>query len=249
MIDIEKILKTYTPEQLAILKYRLETNYFDHAKFFLAIRENQPFKVGNHHAIITSTMQAVFDGRIKRLIVNMPPRYTKTELIVVQFCSFAFANNPSCRFMHISGGDTLALDNSSKIKDQVLHPISQRLWGTKARDDARAKGFWKTNKGGHFYAVSSGGQILGFGAGRSKPGFQGAILIDDPQTPEEVVSLAKINYFPERYKSKIRSRVDNRDTPIIVVMQRLHEEDFCNWLLEGGTGEKWHHLCLPALIE
>jgi hypothetical protein len=248
MIDIEKEIQTYSPEQLAVLKHVLENSYMEHAKFFLSLRENQKFVDGDHLAVMAGTMQRVINGEIKRLIINIPPRYTKTELTVIQFCSYCFARNPGCRFMHISGGDAVALENSSLIKDQLLHPISQKLWGIKAKDDTRAKGFWKTNKGGTFYAVSSGGQILGFGAGRPKSGFQGAIIIDDPQAPEDFTP-ANINKFPEKYKAKIRSRVNSRDTPIIVVMQRLHEDDFSGWLLNGGTGEYWYHLCLPALIE
>lgn len=248
MIDIEKVIETYSPEQLAALKIRLETNYLAHAKFFLSLREKQNFIVGNHHAIIAKTMQKVYDGYINRLIINIPPSYTKTELCVIQFTSFSFANNPACKFLHVSGGETLPLDSSSKIKEQVMHPISRMLWNTQARDDTRAKGYWKTNKNGSFYAVSSGGQIMGFRAGRSKEGFQGAILIDDPQKPEDMHSEIKREYFINRYQSEIKHRIDNRNTPIIVVMQRIHEDDFSGWLLKGGTGEYWHHLCLPAII-
>lgn len=248
MIDLEQHLEAYTPEQFGVLKHQLESSYFDHAKWFLALREHQPFIIGRHHAIIADTLQKVIDGEIKRLVINMPPSYTKTELAVIQFCSYGFAINPSCRFMHISGSDKLVMDNSSKIKDQITHPLFYKLWGVTLKDDAKAKGLWKTNKGGMFYAVSSGSQLMGFRAGRSKPGFQGAILIDDPQKPEDMHSPVKINYFPDRYKSQIRHRVDNRNVPIIVIMQRIHDGDFCNWLLEGGSGEKWHHLCLPSPI-
>ena len=249
MIDLEKEIKGYSVEDLAALKIRLESNFLDHSKFFLLLRERQPFITGRHHPIIADTIQAVVDGEIRRLIINIPPSYTKTELAVIQFASYGFSINSSCRFLHISGGDTLPLDNSSKIKEQLTNPVSKMLWGLTLRDDTRAKGFWKTNQGGSFYAVSSGGQIIGFRAGRSKPGFQGAIIIDDPQKPEDMLSEVKRIKFPERYKSVIKHRVDNRNTPIIVIMQRIHEEDFCGWLLNGGSGEYWHHLCLPNPIE
>lgn len=248
-MDLEQQIENFTPEQLAVLKHRLENNFLDHVKFFLLLRENQPFITGRHHPILANTLQRVIDGEIKRLIVNIPPSYTKTEFVVVQFSSFGFARNPRCRFLHVSGGDVLPLDNSSKIKEQILHPISQKLWGTTAKDDTRSKGYWKTNSNGAFYAVSSGGQIVGFRAGRSLPGFQGAILIDDPQKPDDMYSSTKRMWFPNRYTNTIRSRVDNRNTPIIVIMQRLHEEDFSGWLLNGGSGEKWHHLCLPSPID
>lgn len=248
MIDVEKLLQTASPERLAVLKERLESDYFDHAKFFLAYREKQPFIVGQHHALIAQTMQRVIDGEITRLLVNMPPSYTKTELIVIQFASFGFALNPGCRFLHISGDKELSLDNSSKIKDQILSPLSLRLWGIQAKDDTDAKGLWKTNKGGAFYARSAGSKLVGFRAGRSKPGFQGALLIDDPQDENEVRSPVKVLKFPDRYAGVIRHRVDNRNTPIIAVMQRLGDEDFSNFLLQGGSGEMWHHLCLSSPV-
>ncbi len=249
MIDLEKRLETYTPEQWAVLKYRLETSYIDHAKFFLAYRENQPFIMGRHHPVICQVMQAVIDGLIPRLLINLPPSYTKTELTVVQLASYGFAKNPGCRFLHISGNHDLVMDNSSKIRDQVMSTVSNRLWGIEAKEDADAKGLWKTKQGGAFYARSSYSKLVGFRAGRSKPGFQGALLIDDPQDEDEILSPVKVQKFPKRYTGVIRHRVDNRNTPIIVVMQRLGQEDFSGWLLEGGSGEKWHHLCLPAVIQ
>lgn len=248
MLDIVKIVANYTNKQLAVLKNRLEASYFEHAKFFLALRENQPFIVGRHHALIAQTMERVINGEIKRLLINMPPSYTKTELTVIQLASYGFAKNPGCRFLHISGNTDLVLDNSSKIREQVIGEMSYKFWGITAKDDSKAKGLWKTNKGGAFYARSSYSKLVGFRAGRSQPGFQGALLIDDPQDEDEIRSVVKIHKFPDRYRGVIRHRVDNRETPIIVVMQRLGDEDFSNWLLEGGSGEPWYHLCLPAII-
>ncbi len=98
-----------------------------------------------------------------------------------------------------------------------------------------------------FYAVSSGSQILGFRAGRMIPGFQGALIIDDPQKLSDVQSPVKVEYFPNRYKGEIRHRVAWRQTPIILIMQRLGDDDICNFLLEGGSAEPWYHLCLPAV--
>lgn len=249
MIDIEKLVNGYSPEELAVLKHRLETDYLSHAMFFLALREGQPFIVGRHHAIIANTMQRVIDGEIKRLVINIPPSYTKTELAVIQFTSYGFRINESCKFMHISGGDTLVLDNSSKIKQQMTHPISVKLWGDCVSKKKNSDMFWKTNKNGSFYAAPAGGEIMGFRAGRSKPGFQGAIIIDDPQKPEDMHSPVKVNFFPDRYKSTFRHRVDNRETPIIVIMQRINADDFSGFLLNGGSGEMWYHLCLPSPIE
>lgn len=248
MIDIEDTISTYAPEQLAALKFRLQTDFLTHAQFFLAYRERHPFILSPHHLIMTRTLERVISGEITRLIINIPPGYTKTEMVVIQFCAFCFSFNPACRFMHISGGNTLPLLNSTYIKQQITSPVYQKLWGLSLRDDTKAKILWRTKQEGMFYAVSSGSQILGFRAGRMIPGFQGALLIDDPQKLSDVQSPVKVEYFPSRYRGEIRHRIAWRQTPIIFIMQRLGDEDICQFLLEGGSGEMWHHLCLPAVI-
>lgn len=118
------------------------------------------------------------------------------------------------------------------------------------KQDAKGKQKWFNTDGGGVYATASGGAITGFGAGvaESKE-FAGAIIIDDPLKPDDANSEVKRKAVNERYNSTIRSRVNDRETPIIVIMQRLHEEDLSGFLLNGGSGEKWEHLCLPALNE
>ena len=249
MKDLDSWIEMATPQELLALRNRLETSYYDHACFFLAYREKHTFIESPHHFILARTMERIINGEITRLIINMPPGYTKTEMVVIQFCSFCFAVNPGCRFMHISGGEILPLLNSTYIKQQITSPLYRQLWNVEFREDARAKILWRTSAGGMFYAVSSGSQILGFRAGRMALGFQGALLIDDPQKLEDMYSPVKVKIFPNRYMGEIRHRTATRKTPIIVIMQRLGDEDICNFLLEGGSGEEWHHLCLPAIIE
>lgn len=118
----------------------------------------------------------------------------------------------------------------------------------KLKKDAQSKSKWFNDFGGGVYATASGGAITGFGAGvtESKE-FSGAIIIDDPLKPDDALSEIKRKAVNERFNNTIRSRVNDRETPIIVIMQRLHENDMSGFLLAGGSGEEWHHLCLPAL--
>jgi predicted phage terminase large subunit-like protein len=121
----------------------------------------------------------------------------------------------------------------------------------KLKQDAQGKQKWFNLDGGGVYATSAGGAITGFGAGSTttKKGFGGAIIIDDPLKPDDSFSEVKRKAVNERYNNTIRSRVNSRETPIIIIMQRLHEEDLSGYLLDGGSGEDWTHLCLPALDE
>ena len=116
------------------------------------------------------------------------------------------------------------------------------------KKDAQSKSKWFNEFGGGMYATASGGAITGFGAGGTNENeFEGAILIDDALKPDDAFSDVKRNAVNNRYNNTIRSRTNNRNVPIIVVMQRLHEDDLSGFLLSGGSGEEWTHLCMPAL--
>lgn len=167
-----------------------------------------------------------------------------TELAVKMYMSWALAKNPRAKFIHLSYSDRLVEDNSSQTKEYIQSDAFQALWRLDVKKDTHSKKKWYTEQGGGVYAVSSGGAITGFGAGSG-----GAIIIDDPLKPDDANSDVKREFINNRYNSTIRSRTNDRNVPIIVIMQRLHEEDMSGFLLDGGSGEDWHHLKLAALNE
>ena len=111
----------------------------------------------------------------------------------------------------------------------------------------QAKAEWRTTAGGIVFAAGSGGPMTGFGAGRKRASFGGAIIIDDPHKAVDATSAIKRRNVIDWFKNTLESRRNSPHTPIIVIMQRLHEEDLAGWLLGGGNGETWEHLCIPAL--
>lgn len=235
----DKVLKIMCEEDLLFLtRYLYKENH------------RRTFNVAPHLVLIAEFLMKVVRGEIKRGIINIPPRYGKTELAVKMFMSYGLAINQQSKFIHLSYSDDLALDNSSQTKEYIESESFQRLWPMSLKKDAQGKKKWFNQDGGGVYATASGGAITGFGAGVSESkGFAGAIVIDDPLKPDDATSEVKRNSVNERYNNTIRSRVNDRDTPIIVIMQRLHEEDLSGFLLSGGSGEHWDHLCLSALDE
>jgi predicted phage terminase large subunit-like protein len=164
------------------------------------------------------------------------------------FIAYGLSINPASKFIHLSYSDDLALDNSSQTKEYIESDSFQSLWQMQLKKDAQGKKKWFNAEGGGVYATASGGAITGFGAGiTDSKMFSGAIIIDDPLKPDDAHSETKRKAVNERYNGTIRSRVNDRNTPIIVIMQRLHEDDLSGFLLAGGSGEEWEHLCLPAL--
>lgn len=240
-------MNSLTNEQ-KVLKVKCENDLLFFTRYVYKENHRRNFIVAPHFVLIAEFLTKVFNGEIKRGIINIPPRYGKTELAVKCFISWCLAKNPASKFIHLSYSDDLALDNSSQTKEYIESESFQAIWPMKLKKDAQGKKKWFNEYGGGVYATASGGAITGFGAGVAESKmFSGAIIIDDPLKPDDANSDLKRGAVNERYNSTIRSRVNDRETPIIVIMQRLHEEDLSGFLLNDGSGEKWDHLCLPAL--
>lgn len=241
-----------------VLQARCLREFGFFARFFFKQAFGKNFTISEHHKKIIKTMEAVARGDITRLIINIPPRYSKTELAVKLFIPWAMANNPAARFMHLSYSDGLVSDNSDAVRDIVKSQMFRTLFpDTVVSRKTDAKDKWYTTMNGGMYAVATGGQITGFGAGifgereymgtgSPADGFGGAIIIDDPLKPEDKDSDSTRERINARYNNTIQSRKNSEDTPVIVIMQRLHDHDMAGFLLGGGSGEKWTHLCLPA---
>ena len=213
-------------------------------RFIFKENTGNKFEVAPFHIELAQTLEKVSKGEINRLIINIPPRYGKTEIAVKMYIAWSLAKNPAAKFIHLSYSDALALDNSSQTREYITGDAYQSLWPLQLKKDSQSQKKWYTTAGGGVYATASGGAITGFGAGSG-----GAIIIDDPLKPDDAVSDVKRSFINNRYNTTIRSRVNSRDVPIIVIMQRLHEDDLSGYLLDGGSGENWHHLKLSAIDE
>jgi len=226
-------------------KCRRSLLYF--TKKFFKLRFGFDFIENYHHLAICQALERVYNGDCKRLIINIPPRFGKTELAVINFAAWCFAKNADCEFIYASYTKELSRKASSLARDMMMQPAYMQYFNINLKNDSTAKDHWKTSADGVFYAVGSGGTITGFGAGKQRDGFGGAIIIDDPHKPEDIRSTLMRKNVLDWFSNTLESRKNNKDTPIIVIMQRLHEEDLSGWLLNGGNGEKWEHLCIPAL--
>lgn len=232
-------------------------NLYDFSRWMFLQRRGYTWQRARHHQIVCDALMRVFRGECKRLIINIPPRYSKTELAVVCFIAWCFGKVPDCEFIHTSYSTPLAVNNSTQVRGMLQHEAYQEIFPeTELASDAGHH--WKTTKGGVMYATGAGGTITGFGAGKMREKFGGAIVIDDPHKADEANSDAMRGGVIEWFKNTLESRTNSPDTPIIVIMQRLHESDLAGWLLgdrgkgmngppvPGGNGEVWDHVCLSA---
>jgi predicted phage terminase large subunit-like protein len=228
-----ELLKSYDIFTKFVI-YELENNYID-----------SPFS-----KIFSDRMQDIFNGDIKRLIINIPMGYGKTLRGTIIGSLYGFALEPASRFIHVSYSQTLAFLNSDSIKNFILeNRVYKTLFDIKIVNNSKSKGLWLTQQGGYYRASSSGSAITGFRAGNLNiKGFSGCIFIDDPLKPDDALSDVKRTFINNRYENTFKSRLANEDIPVVVIMQRLHPEDFSNHLITRYPNE-WHLLKIPALFE
>ena len=220
--------------------------------FFQHLNNGKKFVIGKHHRLICDKLNLVLQGKIRRLLINIAPRYSKTQIAVKGFISNGLAINPASKFIHLSYSSNLALDNSIAIKNTVESEEFQRLFPMRIGMNRDTSSQWDTDAGGGVYATSSLGQVTGFGAGavenegETNPIFSGAIVIDDPIKPADALNENSREAVNRHFETTIRNRVNSRFTPIVVIMQRLHEQDLCGYLMSIEPDE-WEVLSIPCL--
>ncbi len=248
-----------------LLKTWCLSSVLNFTRYFFKKRFKRKFVIGKHHEIIANALDRVLSGEVKKLIINIAPRYGKTELAVKNFIAMGLGLNPKAKFIHLSYSDDLARDNSSDVQSIMGESEYQRIFEAKPTSPNSKK--WYTEQGGGLYAVSSAGQVTGFGAGLvdeedeedkdleefllaidADENFGGAIIIDDPIKPDDALSTTIREKVNNKFDTTIRNRVNSRNTPIIIIMQRVNEQDLCGFL-KSKEPDEWEVVSLPCIYE
>jgi len=196
-------------------------------------------------------LQAVADGQIKRLLINVPPRFSKTLLASVclpawLWCqrSRTYLKGPQSKILCGSYGHSLSILNSNLTRRLILSDWYQSLWRTRFRlmDDQNTKLRFDTDAGGSRIATSVGGSLLGIGGD--------LVIVDDPHDTAGIESQADRETVLRWFQEISSTRLNNpKEAAIVVVMQRLHEEDISGWILSNSNESEWEHLCCPMRFD
>lgn len=241
------------------LKERCEDDLLVFTKYIFKEHYGKEFHAAAHHIQIRDALRKVESGEYPNLVINVAPRHTKTELVVKMWMAQCFARNPKSQFIHTSYSDDLALDNSAAVREIIESEAFQTLWPIKINQSTSAKKLWRTVDDGGVRAAASGGPITGFGAGNmgydpespdpAKALFCGCIIADDPLKPEDAYSKVSRERVNNRFSNTLKSRRNSPKVPMVIIMQRLHENDPSGYVLDGKLGMEFAHLKIKTLLD
>ena len=211
--------------------------------FMAFVKEMWPeFIEGRHHKEIADKFDKIAKGKIKRLIINMPPRHTKSEFASFLLPAWMVGRKPDLKIIQTTHTTELAIRFGRKAKTLIDSPEYQNIFGTKLREDSQAAGKWETEQGGEYYAAGVGSAITGRGAD--------LLIIDDPHSEQDALNPEALERAYDWYTSGPRQRLQPGGA-IVVVMTRWSVKDLTSKLLASQKNikaDKWEIIEFPAIM-
>lgn len=253
-MDLEKIIESLDPvEQDAFLEVAQEyltslTREVAQNDFIKFAHEMWPgFIDGRHHKIMAKKFEEIAAGTCKRLIINMPPRHTKSEFASYLLPAWFLGKFPGKKIIQTSNTAELAVGFGRKVRNLVGSEQYSRIFpDVTLRSDSKAAGRWSTNANGEYFAIGVGGTVTGKGAD--------LLIIDDPHSEQEAAIAATnpevYDKVFEWYSSGPRQRLQPGGA-IVVIMTRWSKRDLVGKILKSSIereGEEWEIIEFPAIL-
>ena len=199
---------------------------------------------GSHHKVMADAFERVANGDLKRLIINMPPRHTKSEFASYLFPAWFLGKYPEKKIIQTAHTAELAVGFGRKVRNLVASSDYQEIFDMKLSADSKAAGRWNTDKGGDYFAIGVGGAVTGKGAD--------VLIIDDPHSEQEAMMGSPQVYerVYEWYSSGPRQRLQPGGA-IVVVMTRWSKKDLTGQIVQNSVkrdSEEWEVIELPAIM-
>jgi len=201
------------------------------------------FIEGSHHRHIAEKFNKLATGELKRLIINMPPRHTKSEFASYLLPAWMVGRRPKLKIIQATHTGELAIRFGRKAKHLIDSPEYQKIFETTLQEDSKAAGRWETSQGGEYFAAGVGGAITGRGAD--------LLIIDDPHSEQDALSENSLEQAYEWYTSGPRQRLQP-GASIVLVMTRWSTKDLTAKLLKQQKevkGDQWEIVEFPAILD
>src|SRR6266478_2160888 len=217
---------------------RSDLGYFAERCFY-ELNPQAAFLTNWHIEVIAAKLAAVRAGMIRRLIINLPPRHLKSLMASIAFPAWCLGHDPSAQILSVSYAQDLADKLARDCRSIMTSPWYRQIFPTRLAPHRQAVQEFITTRQGYRLATSNGGVLTGRGAD--------LILIDDPLKPEEALSEARRKATNEWFDHTLYSRLNDKSRgAIVIIMQRLHEDDLVGHVLQQ---EPWEVVCFPAIAE
>ena len=246
METVSKLESLDTNTLKLILKNKLEEKREKAQGDFLTFVKTvwPEFVEGKHHKIYAEKLNRIASGELKRLIVNMPPRHTKSEFASNLFPAFFMGRHPKAKLIQTTHTGELAIRFGRKAKNMIESSEYEKVFPhVTLAADSKAAGRWESNHGGEYFAAGVGGAITGRGAD--------LLIIDDPHSEQDALSPTVLESHYEWYTSGPRQRLQPGGA-IVIVMTRWAIKDLTGKLLEAqgkdDMTDKWEVVEFPAII-
>ena len=214
-----------------------------HEDFLTFVKSMWPdFIQGSHHKKIADQFNRLAEGKINRLIINMPPRHTKSEFASFLLPAWMIGRNPKLKIIQTTHTTELAVRFGRKAKHLIDSPDYKRFFKTTLREDSQAAGRWETDQGGEYFAAGVGSAITGRGAD--------LLIIDDPHSEQDAMNPEALERAYEWYTSGPRQRLQPGGK-IVVVMTRWSLKDLTGSLIgaqKGIKSDQWEMIEFPAIL-
>ena len=245
-IDISKlpsdVRKTFKQMQVLLAEKKIQSKAKNDFLSFVKCVWPE-FVEGSHHRHIAEKFNKLATGEIKRLIVNMPPRHTKSEFASYLLPAWMVGREPKLKIIQATHTGELAIRFGRKAKNLIDSEEYHKIFQTRLQEDSKAAGRWETAQGGEYFAAGVGGAITGRGAD--------LLIIDDPHSEQDAMSPTAMESAYEWYTSGPRQRLQP-GARIILVMTRWSTKDLTGMLLANQKepkADQWDVVEFPAIMD
>ena len=200
------------------------------------------FIEGSHHKEVAKKFNEIAEGKVKRVIINMAPRHTKSEFASYLLPAWMVGRNPKLKIIQSTNTTELSVRFGRKAKALMDSPEYKEVFQTRLKEDSQAAGKWETQQGGEYYAAGVGSAITGRGAD--------LLIIDDPHTEQDAMNAQSLDRTYEWYTSGPRQRLQPGGT-IVIVMTRWNEKDLAGRLISAQKepkADQWEVIEFPAIM-
>jgi predicted phage terminase large subunit-like protein len=235
--------------EVEALRDYLSGDFEAFSKFCFKVMTGTPLIHVDYYVILFKAIQRLIDLESNRMIMNIPPRAGKTLIISIFLPLFAWVRNPSGQSILTGFNSDVLAECSGYIRTIMSDPDFRRVFPDVVIDNnKKSVERLGTMSAGVIHAIPTSGKMTGKGCGALVEGFAGLMSIDDVIKPDDAQSPTERDKINNRFSNTLLSRLATETTPLIIIMQRLHADDLCGYLMKGGSSDTYDWVNIPGII-